>query len=259
LKSPSDTLRYARHPGNVSPLDHWTAALGSPVKLALPACLLLLALAPPLAAQQCDLSRSPPLSWQRVDTAAMALHLPSEAYAKDLSGDGSSAWRIVADGLEITVDYGRAAPDQLERLELGSVSRLIAGRLAAVTTEEMGDGGRISTSWNDVGQRGNVASLDIVLRDRSRWSEACRIMAGVRLFHDVSTLRLLRVIGSGEHRYVVLAGPDRSERRVSVGEYASTNWGQVTKIEADAVEITEALALPGGGSEKRVTRLKRQR
>lgn len=219
-----------------------------------------LALAAPAGAQECNFSAGPPADWRRMDTPAMSLYLPPDAYAKDISSDHSTTHRFLADGVDVLIDYGLAS--QLKFDESGAVSRLLGGSPASVLTE-VGDrgGGRIGAGWSHLGpQQRLAASLSIRVGDAAHWDDACRIAASVRLLGDVSQLTLLRIGKTdGGQRFAEVVGSDARKRRLFVGDYASLNWGRISAIDSAAIVITELLRGDDGGYTQRQTRIERQR
>lgn len=223
---------------------------------------LLLAALPiagqPLAAQSCSYSAAHPSAWQRADTAALSLFLPRDAYAKDLSSADSSTWRFRADGLEVTIDYGHSADRQPPAQ--WTTSRLLGGGLAFIADETSGrDAGRLDIAWPDAGQTGTVASLAVVYTDAARRDDACRIVSGARLLDAAASLALLRTGSVSGQRFAVIRESNGSVRRVVVGDQAAANWGRVSQIGADTIELTERIVDARGGWTSRQVQLRQRR
>lgn len=207
-------------------------------------------------ARECNFSQTPPPGWRRVDTEALSLYLPRDAYAKQAAGIDTSLSLFEADGLAIDVDYGF---DHLIKFdEPGSINRLLGGAPAAVLTEvnERG-GGRLGAGWSRLGREEKLAaSLSIRVRDASRWDDACRIAASVRLLGAVEQLQLVRIgTTHGGQRFAELRDGDAAPRRLFVGDYASQDWGRISAIDAHAVSVTQRVHNRTGGFDERVTRL----
>lgn len=207
-------------------------------------------------ARECDFSRTPPEGWRRLDTYALSLYLPRDAYAKQADGIDTSLSLFEADGLTINVDYG--FDHMIKFDEPGSVNRLLGGAPAAVLTEvdERG-GGRIGAGWSRLGLGENLAAaLSIRVRDASRWDDACRIAASVRLLGAVEQLQLVRIgTTHGGQRFAELRSGDAAARRLFVGDYASQDWGRISHIDAQAVIVVQLVSDGAGGFEERRTRL----
>lgn len=207
-------------------------------------------------ARDCDFSRAPPPGWRRMDTEALSLYLPRDAYAKKVDGFDTSLRRFEADGLAVDIESGF---DHLVKFdEPGSVSRLLGGAPAAVLTEvdERG-GGRIGAGWSHLGTEEYLAaSLSIRVRDASRWDDACRIATSVRLHGAVEQLQLVRIgITHAGQRFAELRDGDAAPRRLFVGDYACEDWGRISAIDARTVTITQLVRDRQGGFDERVTRL----
>lgn len=212
--------------------------------------LAALSAAPTAPAQQCSFAAAIPASWQRVETAVATLHLPRDAYAKHSTADGADRDRYAGDGLDVLVDYGPA--DSPREPEQGTVSRLLGGAPAFIVSEAHADGtGRIAITWTELGGPRLEASVTIRYADASRRADACRIASGLRLRDDAASLVLLRTGRSNRQRYALLRD-SHGERRAGVGDYVALHWGKLTRIDDDAVEITERIADGRGGwSERR--------
>lgn len=252
----ADRRKHSGHPLFVT----YTERFGHPLSAAYRPALTCLALLTSTAAwgQSCNYAAPRPPSWQRADTAAVALYLPRDAYAKDLSSAGSSTWRFIADGLEVTLDYGHAAapqpPDQW------TTNRLLGGSPAFLTDEHNARGsGQLEAYWLETGQPGALASLRVAYSDAARREDACRVLSNARLLDRAEALILLRTGITAGQPYALLRETDGTQRRVVVGDYSAAHWGRLTQIGNGSVEITQRFPDGSGGWTERKTVLRRAR
>lgn len=207
-------------------------------------------------ARDCNFSRTPPEGWQRMDTQALSLYLPHNAVTKTEQDFDATLYRFEADGLTGHVEYNLSRTPDVE--DVGTVSRMLGGAPAFVLIEvNERDSGRLNADWSGLGlEQNRIASLRIRIRDASRWNDACRIAASVRLLGPVDQLQLVRIgtTHSGQ-RFAELRDGDAAPRRLFVGDYASQDWGRISAINASAVTVVQLISNGGGGFEERVTRL----